>query len=76
MAQTGNYCSLTDVSLGWSFFAICTIIGIAAIIVSSIYAVYKIDDIKSIKKLPARSGIKITVVMHPSKQQSTTVHTV
>ena len=40
MAQTSNYCSLTDESLGWSFFVICTIIGIAAIIFSSIH----VDD--------------------------------
>ena len=63
MAQTSNYCSLTDVSLGWSFFVICTIIGIAAIIVSSIYAMYKIDDKGSIKNFTAMSGIMITVVI-------------
>ena len=66
MAQTDNYCSLTDMSLGWSFFAICTIIGIAAIIVSGIYAVYKIIDKakdNTVKHWQTMSGIMITVVI-------------
>lgn len=63
MAQTTEFCSLTDRSLGWSFFVICTIIGVAAIIISSIYAAYKIDQKKSVENAPAMSGIMISAVI-------------
>ena len=43
MAQTNEFCSLTDRSLGWSMFCICSVFGIAAIIMTCIYAFKRID---------------------------------
>ena len=52
MTQSNNYCSLTDVSLGWSMFFICSIIGIITITISAIY----ID-----KKLNANDEVKVVI---------------
>ena len=63
MSQTTAYCSLSDRTLGWSFFVILTVIGIAGLIISSIYTAYKIDNESTIKSLPAMSATLIIVVI-------------
>jgi len=49
LTQSSNYCSLTDRSLGWSMFGICSIFGIAAIIMSAIYTYEKLNDANKLK---------------------------
>lgn len=63
MTQTTAYCGLTDRSLGWSFFVICCIAGIAGLIISSMYAAYKVDKEHSVRSLPAMSATLVLVVI-------------
>ena len=61
MAQTSDFCSLTDRSLGWSMFCTCSLVGIAALIITGIYSVYRINDKKKVenKKLISMSMVAI-----------------
>ena len=60
MAETTAYCGLTDESLGWAFFVIFTVIGIAGLIVTSIYAAYKMKHKHSME---SKSALVIVMVL-------------
>ena len=63
MAQTSNYCSRTDESLGWSMFSICSVVGIAAIILTAYYTFQRLIDQKEKDKSPVHheGTIKVSV---------------